>query len=68
MDHTPVQHETGWQVRQRIRRGEWTRSTQGMAPGYVQANLAILPRDLAADFQRFCALNPKPCPLLACSR
>ena len=48
MDHNPAPHETGWSVRQRIRRGEWTRPTQGMAPGYVQANLAILPRDLAA--------------------
>lgn len=67
MDHTTVQRETGWQLRQRIRRGEWPRPTQGMAPGYVQANLAILPRDLAPDFQRFCALNPKPCPLLASS-
>lgn len=67
MDHNPVRHETGWDVRQRIRRGEWPRPTTGMAPGYVQANLAILPRDLAPDFQRFCALNPKPCPLLASS-
>lgn len=67
MDHNPVRHETGWDVRQRIRRGEWTRPTGGMAPGYVQANLAILPRDLAPDFLRFCTLNPKPCPLLAAS-
>ena len=67
MDHNAAPHETGWSVRQRIRRGEWTHPTGGMAPGYVQANLAILPRDLAADFQRFCALNPKPCPLLATS-
>lgn len=67
MDQNPVRQETGWEVRQRIRRGEWPRPTTGMAPGYVQANLAILPKDLAPDFQRFCALNPKPCPLLASS-
>ena len=67
MDHNPLRHETGWDVRQRIRRGDWPRPTTGMAPGYVQANLAILPKDLAPDFQRFCALNPKPCPLLASS-
>jgi len=30
----------------------------------VQGNLAILPKEFAADFARFCALNPKPCPLL----
>ena len=37
----------------------------GIAPGYVQGNLAILPAALASDFMRFCQLNPKPCPLLA---
>ncbi len=33
----------------------------------MQSNLAILPQALAADFLRFCQLNPKPCPLLATS-
>jgi uncharacterized protein YcsI (UPF0317 family) len=32
--------------------------------GYVQANLVIVPRDLAYDFLLFCQRNPKPCPLL----
>src|ERR1041384_8680447 len=48
-----------------IRNGQWTGPTSGLAPGYVQGNLAILPQKLAADFMRFCQLNPKPCPLLA---
>ncbi|MHB1415158.1 MAG: putative hydro-lyase, partial [Chloroflexota bacterium] len=51
-------------IREAIRRGEWARPTAGLAPGYVQANLAILPRDLAFDFLVFCQRNPKPCPLL----
>ncbi len=38
--------------------------TSGLAPGFAQANLAILPQELAGDFQEFCRLNPKPCPLL----
>ena len=38
--------------------------TSGLAPGFVQGNLAILPQALAADFLRFCQLNPKPCPLI----
>jgi uncharacterized protein YcsI (UPF0317 family) len=42
-------------------------STAGIAPGYVQGNLAILPQDLATDFLRFCQLNPKPCPLIGLS-
>jgi uncharacterized protein YcsI (UPF0317 family) len=38
-----------------------------MAPAHVQGNVAILPRELAGDFLRFCQLNPKPCPLLGVS-
>jgi uncharacterized protein YcsI (UPF0317 family) len=30
----------------------------------VQANLVIVPKDLAFDFLLFCQRNPKPCPLL----
>ena len=51
-------------VRRRIRANEWRGVTSGVAPGYVQANLAILPQDLAFDFLLFCQRNPKPCPLL----
>ena len=52
-------------VRQRIRRGEITGHTSGLASGCVQGNVVILPQAQAADFLRFCQLNPKPCPLLA---
>ena len=41
--------------------------TAGMAPGYVQANLAIMPKDIAGEFLRFAVANPKPCPLLGVS-
>ena len=51
-------------ARAAIRHGQWTEQTAGLAAGYVQANLAIVPASDAADFQRFCELNPKPCPLL----
>ena len=30
----------------------------------MQANLVIIPEDYAEEFQNFCALNPKPCPLI----
>lgn len=33
----------------------------------MQANLVILPANLAGDFLQFCQRNPKPCPLLAVS-
>ncbi|MDA1348185.1 MAG: DUF1445 domain-containing protein, partial [Chloroflexi bacterium] len=52
------------ELRKLIRSREIAENTAGMAPGYVQANLAILPRDLAFDFLLFCQRNPKPCPLL----
>lgn len=52
------------ELRHRIRSGQLQRPTAGLAPGYTQANLAIVPRDLAYDFLLFCQRNPKPCPLL----
>jgi uncharacterized protein YcsI (UPF0317 family) len=57
----------GYTARLTIRRGEHRGSTAGLAPGYVQGNLAILPTGLAADFKRFCELNPRPCPLIGMS-
>src|SRR5665647_559947 len=63
-EHTPTESQA---IRQRIRRGEITGHTSGLAPGCVQGNVVILPADLAADFLRFCQANPKPCPLLAVS-
>ena len=56
--------QTGRELRELIRTNQWRGVTTGAAPGYVQANLAILPRDLAFDFLLFCQRNPKPCPLL----
>jgi uncharacterized protein YcsI (UPF0317 family) len=49
------------------RRGEVAGSTAGLAPGFVQGNLAILPAALAGDFLRFCQRNPKPCPIIGMS-
>src|SRR5262249_51002764 len=59
--------QTGRDARLAARRGAFKGQTAGVAPGYVQGNLAILPGNLAGDFLRFCHLNPKPCPLLAAS-
>jgi len=38
--------------------------TVELAPGYVQANLVIVPSSLADAFERFCRLNSRPLPLL----
>ena len=53
------------QLRQRIRAGSYRGHTSGLAAGYVQCNLVILPVAWAADFRQFCNLNPKPCPLVS---
>ena len=51
-------------MRQLIRQGDYAGNTAGLAPGYVQANLVVLPQELAFDFLLFCQRNPRPCPLL----
>ena len=52
-------------LRARIRSGAHDGLTTGLAPGMVQLNLAILPKDWADDFRTFCEQNPKPCPLVS---
>ncbi len=56
------------EARMRARNGQLSSPTPGLSPGIVQGNVAILPRDWADDFLRFCHLNQKPCPLLTVSR
>ncbi len=58
------QLQTAREVREAARSGILSGQTSGLAPGYAQANLVILPKELAGDFLLFCQRNPKPCPLL----
>jgi uncharacterized protein YcsI (UPF0317 family) len=64
---TDLRSGIGRQERLRIRAGQLTGPTSGLAPGNVQANLAILPKTLAYDFLCFARANPRPCPVLAVS-
>jgi uncharacterized protein YcsI (UPF0317 family) len=59
-----VRGATPGEIRRRIRSGEWRSPTAGLAPGFAQANLVVVPRDTAYDFLVFCQRNPKPCPLI----
>jgi uncharacterized protein YcsI (UPF0317 family) len=52
------------EIRQRCRTGQLEAPTPGLALGYVQANLVVLPYNLAFEFLLFCQRNPKPCPIL----
>jgi len=57
-------HVNSVEARQLIRSGAWKRPTTGLALGYVQANLVILPQSWAEEFATFCRLNPRSAPLL----
>jgi uncharacterized protein YcsI (UPF0317 family) len=52
------------EVRYRCRMGLLDRSTAGLALGYVQTNVVILPSTWAFEFLLFCQRNPKACPVL----
>jgi len=54
-------------VRLAARSGGFAGVTAGLAPGYVQGNVCILPRAFADDFRRYCERNPRPCPLIGAS-
>ena len=53
--------------RRRIRAHEYSDHTAGLADGFVQANICILPKAWADEFLLYCQRNPKPCPLLSVS-
>jgi len=63
-DRNATSRLPGPELRKLIRTGRWTQDTGGLAPGYVRANVVILPAARADDFRLFCARNPAPCPLL----
>lgn len=51
-------------LRSLIAEGAWARPTLGLAAGYVQANLTVLPAVDAFNFLLFCLRNPKACPVI----
>ncbi|MCW8141443.1 MAG: putative hydro-lyase [Planctomycetota bacterium] len=52
------------EARRLFREGRWRGPTAGIAMRHVQANLVVLPADLADAFEAYCRKNPQPCPLL----
>jgi uncharacterized protein YcsI (UPF0317 family) len=59
---------TAQQARHEARTGRLRGHTSGAAAGFVQANVAIVPADVAPAFQAYCQANHQACPLLATSR
>ena len=52
------------EAREIFRNNEMIVPTSGISEGHIQANLAILPKELALDFLIFAQRNPKACPIL----
>lgn len=48
-----------------FRQGKFTGPTAGLALGYTQANIAIVPQEYADEFQSFLTNNAAACPFLA---
>jgi uncharacterized protein YcsI (UPF0317 family) len=60
----PIDQRHPREIRAEIRAGRISGVTAGMGAGYVQANLAVLPKGQAYEFLLFCQRNPRPCPLI----
>lgn len=60
--------QSAYLLRQDIRSGQFRGHTSGLAPGCVQGNLIILPKEWAQDFLTYCYLNPIACPLISLSK
>jgi len=53
--------------REMVRSGEWEpdpATTEYYCRGYAQANLAVIPADMALEFLNFCLRNPRSCPVI----
>lgn len=68
MTHDDLSKSTGAEFRALCRNQEFDSPTAGVAVGFTQVNVVILQSDVAVDFERFCGLNPAPCPLLEVTR
>lgn len=60
--------ETARAARLSTRKGQHSQYTSGMAPGFVQGNVVIMPQALAGDFELFCHRNPSACPILSVAK
>jgi uncharacterized protein YcsI (UPF0317 family) len=64
LEELKLREATPAYLRSLIKDDKLVRPTSGFCPGYAQANMVILPKELAFDFLVFAQRNPKPCPIL----
>jgi uncharacterized protein YcsI (UPF0317 family)/cytosine/adenosine deaminase-related metal-dependent hydrolase len=60
-----MEHATPRQLRRAIRSGQFRGFTNLLAGGYVQANIMILPQDMAEAFASYCRHNSAALPVIA---
>lgn len=53
------------EARRMIRANDYPNPTVGVAPGYVQCSLVMLPKPYADEFEEFCEANSEACPVVA---
>jgi uncharacterized protein YcsI (UPF0317 family) len=63
LEPDPQAHEPR-RLRGLIAKGAITGTSRGLALGYLQCNLAILPQSHASDFLEYCKRNARACPVL----
>lgn len=63
-DISQFAHKNPAEMRALIRAGAFELPTAGVCRGYAQANLIILPKAYADDFDAFARRNPLACPVL----
>ena len=61
-------HDEAHDIRRAIRAGAIAGHTSGLADGFVQGNVAVVPAAHAPAFEQYCRSNAQACPLLAVSR
>ena len=61
---TPPALSSAQRAREMIRRGEHRGTTRGLALGYVQCNLVIVPKADAYEFLLYCQRNQRACPVI----
>lgn len=67
MTHEEIRKRNALEQRQLVRDGQYQGHTAGLMPTYLQANLVIVEEAFAPDFEKFCNLNAKACPVVGIS-
>ena len=63
-DGAPHHFASPSEFRSAVRAGKFKSPTNGVCPGYMQANLVVVEKKHAFDFLLFCQKNKQACPLV----